>query len=74
MMIGTFITSEGESLKNLKQRMKLRGAKVFCRRVRSKSAAGATPPCLNSAAFLLLEKITTSCGQQVVTIMEHARS
>jgi hypothetical protein len=28
MMIGTFITSEGESLKNLKQRMKLRGAKV----------------------------------------------
>jgi hypothetical protein len=28
MMIGTFITIEGESLKNLKQRMKLRGAKV----------------------------------------------
>ena len=25
-MIGTFITSEGESLKSLKQRMKLRGA------------------------------------------------
>jgi hypothetical protein len=27
-MIGTFITSDGESLKNLKQSMKLRGAKV----------------------------------------------
>jgi hypothetical protein len=27
-MIGTFVTSEGESLKNLKQRMKLRGEKV----------------------------------------------
>jgi len=42
VMIGTIITSEGESLKNRKQRMNLRGAKVTtaCTRARRREDCG----------------------------------